>query len=115
MALPIPITATIAAGNALSPEVDLGTGTLVGITMPSAWTVAVITFQVTTDGGATWNEMTTSAGAAVSFTVAASQYIAVDPALWRGINAIKVRSGTVGAAVNQIAQATLVLITRILA
>lgn len=115
MAFPInilPIPAVIAIGTALSPEADLGAGTLVGVAMPAAWTAAAITFQVSSDGGVTWNEMTTSAGAAVSFTVAASQYIAVDPTLWRGVNAVKVRSGTSGAPVNQAAQATVTLITR---
>jgi hypothetical protein len=36
------------------------------------------------------------ASAVVSYTAAASQYIAVDPALWRGVNMLKVRSGTSG-------------------
>lgn len=104
--------ATILAGAALSGEVDIGGNTLVGITMPAAWTTAAMTFSVSTDGGTTWCEMTTSAGAEVSYTVAASQYIAVDPTLWRGVNAVKVRSGTLASAVNQVAQALVTLITR---
>jgi len=115
MALPVNITATIAASSSLSPEVDLGIGTLVGIAMPAAWTAAALTFQVSVDGGVTWNELTTSAGAAVSYTVAAGQFIAVDPTLWRGINAIKVRSGTSGSPVNQVSQAALTFVTRALA
>ena len=115
MALPInlaTVQTTIANGTALSAEVDMGADTLVGITMPAAWTAAALTFQVSTDGGVTFNEMNSSAGSAVSFTVAASQYIAVDPTLWRGVNAVKVRSGTSGTPVNQGADRVLTLVTR---
>ena len=107
-------TATIAAASSLSGEVDLGAFQLVGINMPAAWTAAALTFQVSTDGGTTWTEMTTSAGAAVSYTVAASQFIAIDPTLWQGVTAVKVRSGTSGTPVAQGAQALLTLVTRIL-
>lgn len=115
MSLPTNIAATIAASGSLSSEVDFGIGTLVGIAMPAAWTAAALTFQVSTDGGITFNEMTTSAGVAVSFTAAAGQYIAVDPTLWRGVNAIRVRSGTSGAPVAQGVQAILTMVTRPLA
>ena len=103
-------TATITSGTALSPEVDLGASTLVGIVIPSGWTAAGLTFQASVDGGQTWVEHTTTAGAATSFTVAASQYIAVDPTLWRGVNAIKVRSGTLGSPVNQVSTVALTVI-----
>ncbi len=109
------ITATILSGTAVttpSTGIALGAKTLVGIVMPSAWTAAAITFQVSADGGTTWSEMTTSAGAAVSYTVAAGQFIAIDPALWRGINLIIIRSGTSGSPVNQGADRVLTLITR---
>jgi len=106
------IPVTIANGQSISAEADLGAKTLVGIAMPAAWTAAVLTFQVTIDNGATWLEATTSAGAAFSFTVAAGQFIAVDPALWRGINAIKIRSGTSGTPVAQGSDRVLNLILR---
>lgn len=106
------INATIAAGQSLSAEIDLGAKTLVGIVMPAAWTAAGLSFQVSIDGGVTWVEHTSSAGAATAFTVAPAQYIAVDPTLWRGVNAVKVRSGTLGSPVVQVAQAILKLVTR---
>lgn len=106
------IAATIANGAALSAEIDLGANVLCGINMPAVWSAAAMTFQVSTDGGVTWNEMTTSAGAAVSYTVASAQYIAVDPLLWAGINALKIRSGTVGAPVNQGQAVALTLLTK---
>jgi hypothetical protein len=101
----------IATGTALSAEVDLGNKILVGIAMPSGWDAAALTFQGSIDGGNTWLELTSTGGTAVSFTVAAGQFIVVDPTLWRGINAIKLRSGTSGAPVNQTANRTLTLIT----
>lgn len=106
------INATVANGTALSAEVDLGAKALVGIAMPAAWTAAAMTFQVSADGGATWLELTTTAGAAVNYTVANGQFIAVDPAQWKGINAVKVRSGTSGVPVNQGADRTIGLVVR---
>jgi hypothetical protein len=106
------IPAVIAAGGSLSPEVDLGAQTLVGIAMPASWVAASLTFQVSVDGGATWNEHYSSAGAETTFTVAAGQYIAVDPTLWRGVNAVKARSGTSASPVTQTGGATLNLVCK---
>ena len=100
----------IGNGTSLSAEIDLGIKVVVGIAMPAAWDAAALTFQGSIDG-VTWIELTTSAGAALSYTVAAGQFIMIDPTLWRGINAIKVRSGTLGTPVNQTANRTLTLIT----
>ena len=105
------ISALIANGTALSAAVGLGDGTLCGIAMPTTWDAASLSFQVSVDGGVTWGEMQTIT-AAVSVTAAAGQYIALDPAIWRGINHIKVRSGTLAAPVNQSADRTLTLQTR---
>jgi hypothetical protein len=118
MALPINIDridVTIASGQSLSARVDLGAKVLVGIAMPTDWDAAALTFQVSQDGSETWLEHTTSAGNAVSFTVDAGQYIAVDPVLWRGVNAVRLRSGTAVTPVNQSANRTLTLITRTVA
>jgi hypothetical protein len=112
-------TATIGAGASLSAAVKLGQKTLVGIGMPAAWTAADITFQASGDGGVTFGEMDASDGAAAdavaAFTIhspAAAQFIAFDPTRFRGINCIKVRSGTVGTPVNQVSQAVLTLAVR---
>lgn len=110
MPMPTVITAAITSGQSLSAEADLGNGVLVGIAMPAAWDAASLSYQVTTDG-TTWLEMQ-STSAAISYTAAAGQYIAVDPALWRGVVAVKVRSGTLGAPVNQTANRTISLVTR---
>jgi hypothetical protein len=105
------IPVTIASGQSLSGEAPLGDGTLCGIAMPAAWTAAGLSFQASVDGGTTWLEMQ-SISAALAVTAAQGQYIALDPAVWRGINDIKVRSGTSGSAVAQAADRVLTLITR---
>jgi hypothetical protein len=105
------LAVTISNGTSLSPAVGLGDGTLVGLAMSAGWDAAGLSFQVSIDGGITWLEME-SITAAVSFTAAASQFIAIDPAIWRGVNHIKVRSGTAASPVLQTAVRALTLITR---
>ena len=105
----------IAAGASLSAACPLGALTLVGISMPAVWTAAALTFQVSPDGGATWQEMYDGAGNPVTVTAAAGQFVVpvADPSyVWRGINMVKVRSGTAAAPVNQAAAATVNLVTR---
>jgi hypothetical protein len=107
--------ATILSGTSLSGPVALGALTLVGISMPAAWTAAALTFQVSPDGGATWQELVDNAGAAISITAAAATFIMLIGEAsfnWRGINMIQVRSGTVGVPVNQGADRIVNLITR---
>jgi hypothetical protein len=83
--------------------------------MPAVWTAAVLTFQVSPDGGTTWQELYDGAGNEVTVTVAAGQFIIplADPSYsWRGINMIQVRSGTSSAPINQPAGAVVNLVTR---
>ena len=107
--------ATILSGTALSGPVALGAFSLVGISMPAAWTAAALTFQVSPDGGTTWQELVDNTGAAISITAAAGTFIMLvgEPSYdWRGINMIRVRSGTVGVPVNQAADRVVNIITR---
>lgn len=104
------VTATISSGGSLSAAVPLGAATLVGISMPAAWDTAGLTFQASVDGTTFQDVQTTSAE--LSMTAAASKYIAVDPAVWRGVNLLKVRSGTSGTPVNQTADRTITLVLR---
>lgn len=105
----------IAAGASLSAACPLGALTLAGISMPAVWTAAALTFQVSPDGGATWQELYDGAGNPVTVTAAAGQFVVpvANPSyVWRGINMVKVRSGTAAAPVNQAAAATVNLVTR---
>src|SRR5260370_1398523 len=97
------VNAVIQAAGNLSPQVNLGGKTLVGIFLPSNWTAAGLSFQASPDGGGTFAELEDATAAAVAVSSitagAAGMYVAIDPAKWRGINCIKVRSGLVGAPV----------------
>ena len=107
--------AVIAAGESLSAATALGALTVVGISMPAAWTAAALTFQVSPDGGTTWQTLYDGAGNPVTVTAAAGQFVIplADPSyFWRGINMVKVRSGTASVPVNQVAAATVNLLTR---
>jgi hypothetical protein len=107
--------ATIAAGQALSLPCALGALTLVGISMPAVWTAAPLTFQVSPDGGTTWQELYDGAGNEVTVAAAAGQFVVplAEPSyIWRGINMVQVRSGTAAAPVSQAVGAVVNLITR---
>jgi hypothetical protein len=114
------VTVTIANGASLSDadaisineSRDKPAHSLVAILMPSAWTAADLTFQVSNDN-TTFYEMVNTAGNNVSVTSpAADEWVAIDPADFVGVEYLKVRSGTVGAAVAQGAARVLTLLTR---
>jgi len=104
-------TAAFAIGASLSAEVALGEKTLAGIVVPNAWNGNMLSFQATPDD-VNFYEMYTSLGVELTVAVSAGQFIAMDPTLWRGVTGIKVRSGLLGATVNQTAACALQLITR---
>jgi hypothetical protein len=104
--------ATIAPGGSLSGPVAIGFDTLVGVSMPASWTTASITFQVSPDGGTTWQELYDGNGTAVSITAAAGQFIQMTSYLWRGMNMFQIRSGTAAVPVVQTAGAVVTLIAR---
>lgn len=109
------LVATIQNGQALSAEVDIGNKTIVGIVTPAGWLAAGLSFQVSVDGGTTWQELLDSTATAISVSsVTGAAAIAMDPTKLRGFNALKVRSGTSGAPVNQTNNPTNVtLLTRL--
>lgn len=112
-----PVPVQIAQGSALSAEVDIGGGTLVGISIPAAWVTASLSFQASQDGGATWGELldqTATAVSVASIAGGAETQIAFDPTKLRGVRSVKVRSGTSGTPVNQTAAGgvTLTLLAR---
>lgn len=110
------LPAVIAAGQSLSPKVDVGGfGVLVGIQVPANWTTAGISFHCSADGGVTFGELldATSGNLTIaSLAGGAIRNVALDPARFRGIRSIKVRSGTVGTPVTQANQVTVQLVLR---
>ena len=109
------IPVTIAAGQSLSPQVDLGALTLVGICFPASWVAANPTFQISPDGGATWFEhyLYTGSESVFGYGAGVATYLALDPNQWRGVYSLKVRSGTPVAPVVQTGSVTLTLVTRV--
>lgn len=105
------VTATIAGGQSLSSAVNLGGLRLFGIVMPSAWTAAGLTFQMSPDG-ANWFNIYDANGNELSASAAASRYIALDPVNFAPVAWIKMRSGTSATPVNQGQEGGLTLILR---
>ena len=107
--------ATIASGQSLSTEINLGEEYQVGIyqvlgvQMPSAWTTAAISFSVSADGETFsplyWNgelyEIAAGEGAS------AGSAVSLEPSAFAGWPYVKVLSGKHGTAVNQAAARTL--------
>lgn len=93
---------TIANGASLSGVVGLidYNLTLVGIQMPAAWTAAALTFQVSVDGGSTWQNLYDGSSER-SEAVDAARYQRIDYTKYAGFTWLKVRSGTAGTPVNQ--------------
>ncbi len=111
----IVVPVTIASGQALSAAVPLLGYTLKGIIMPSAWTAAAITFQMSDKESGTYVDVFDDGGTEVSLTVAASRYVGVGAGGGRnyvigGIPFLKVRSGPSAAPVNQLADRALLLV-----
>jgi hypothetical protein len=100
-------SAVILSGASLSGAIQLIGRIPAGLYMPATWTAAVVTFSVSLDG-VTYYKANNSSGE-VSRTVVASDYMALDPADFYGINFIKIRSGTAASAVAQGADRTLIL------
>lgn len=113
MAFPLleQVTVTIASGASLSGAANIAGRDVVGIVMPAAWTAAALTFQGSADGSA-YNDVHDSGGTEVSYTVAASRYVHLGDGALRGMQGLKVRSGTSGTAVNQAAERSIVLLLR---
>lgn len=110
------ITLTIANGASLSDAADLKGKCAVGVILPSAWTAAALSFAANNDGGATYYPLydqtsETSIASTVISTTEARQF-ALDPAKFLGVRALKARSGLNGAAVNQGAARSVILLVR---
>jgi hypothetical protein len=107
-----PYSATIAAGQSLSAPTATGVDTLVGISMPATWTAAALTFQISPDGGTTWQELYDGAGNEVTVMAAAGQFIQMTSYMWRGMNLFQIRSGNKSVPVIQFAGVVVTLIGR---
>lgn len=94
---PHAITATIAASGDTSGAVQIRGLHLCGIQMPAAFTGTGVSFLASADG-VTYQPAYDSGGTLISATVAASRYIALNPAALAGIEYLKVKSNGTEAA-----------------
>jgi hypothetical protein len=92
---------TIANGAQLSSEINTGGMALVGLYLPAALTGTAITFQASSTSGGTYLDVYNSAGQ-VSYTVAPSRYIAIDPKDFQGMIYLKLKSGSAEGAARTI-------------
>ncbi len=100
---------TIAASASLSGALDLGDSRLKAVQMPSAWTAALLSFQVSADG-VTYGVLKDTDGTEIQLSVDVNQCVNVyapDFAPWRFV---KVQSGLSSGAVTQTAARTLTLV-----
>lgn len=104
-------TVTIANGQSLSAAVDLKGRSLIGIVMPSSWTTAKLTFQVSLDG-TTYNDLYNLQGDEMTSEASTSRFIAMTQFEFLPVRYVKIRSGTSGTPVNQGAARTIILATR---
>lgn len=111
---PVYLSASIPAGAAVSGTINSGAQTLHGVLIPSNWTAADLTFEISVDGGATFFNMKSTTNAEIDYQVAAGSYVAIDPTLWRAINCFRIRSGTSAVPVNQAANVTLEIVLAVL-
>lgn len=110
------VTVTVPNGAAgLSAEVDIGGSELMAIKMPATWVAASITFQGCEVSGGTFYDLYDDAGSEVTATAAQQRTIALDSIAMKiaPLRFIKVRSGTTAAPVNQTADRTLYLISKV--
>jgi hypothetical protein len=85
----------ISADDDLSSAGDLGGDTLCGLVLPSNYTTAAITFQVSVDNSTFVPLYTADGQVSIANTEAqASRAISLDPADWYGWRYVKVATGT---------------------
>ena len=110
-------TIVISAGESISTVLDKSHYSYMAISLPSDWTTAAITFLAcdTIDGTFQQVVHSTDASEVNIPSVAASKFIVLDTEFLEAIIAIpylRIRSGTLNAPVNQVAEANIKIILR---
>lgn len=89
---------TIASGQTVSAAISCNGLALVGLQLPTALTGTAFTFQGSLDGLTFQSIHSLTTSTALSYTVSASIYAAIDPTPFNGLVAFKIVSGTAEAA-----------------
>ena len=100
------IEAVIALNQSQSDIIPLTSRTLGAILMPAAWTAADMTFLASVDGE-NFFSLLDAAGVEVTLAVAADNFKRLTLADWQAIPYLKLRSGTSGVPVAQLAARTI--------
>jgi len=85
----------IPQGESLSSPIDCTVGHPVRITMPTDWTPALLTFQVSTDGGF-YHDVHDYKGDAIAINVTPNATVILESKWGEAVAFLKVRSGTAG-------------------
>ena len=82
--------------------------------MPAAWTAAGLTFQAASESEGTFNDVYDDAGTELSIAADASRVVVNKDLMQKlkGLQYVKIRSGTTGTPVVQIDERTLTLVMK---
>ena len=105
------LTATIPSGQALSAGVRTDCNHVMSLSLPAAWTAAVLTVQASQDN-ATWRNVFDEFGAELTIQAAVDREVFLPPVRLAAYGFIRLRSGTSAAPVNQGAARDIVVTTR---
>jgi hypothetical protein len=100
----------IPAGTSTGANLTLSGLGVVRVIIGATWTAADLTFETSTDG-VTWNPLYDAYGNPVTYKAAANRSINVPVGDLLRINRVRARSGIPGAYVNQVAAASVTLVT----
>ncbi|MDD3182484.1 MAG: hypothetical protein PHD48_06765 [Alphaproteobacteria bacterium] len=102
----------IEAGSAITGAINLGGLRLFGIIIPTEWSNANLTFQMSPDAGATWVNVMDQNGSEVLAMAGTSRCIVLDPMQFVAFQHLRLRSGTSAAPVSQSVLRTVSLLLR---
>ena len=107
------ISVTMDAATSLTGAIHLGGLRLFGVIVPSDWTTANLTFQMSPDAGVSWFDLVDQNGDGVLLAGKAGAYVAVEkPAQFAPVQYLKIRSGSSLSPVSQSAGRVLQLVLR---
>ncbi len=106
------VPVTLPSGASQTDIIDLGGLRLFAIGVPSSWTTANLTFQMSPDGGTTWNNLYDQNGNEITAVADVSSCLTLNPSQFAFIQYLRIRSGTKTTPVAQTADRTLQLMLR---
>jgi hypothetical protein len=107
-----PLGFTIANGASVSEALRLNGGMVEAIIMPASWTAAGLSFQSSETEAGSYLPLFDALGDEITLTVAAGRTVILPLATVRGVDWLKLVSGTSALAVNQGAARTITVLTR---